>query len=110
MNRILTVCFALLIMISIITVSCDKDRDCASEPATYTAEMKAIIDAKCVTCHKVGGSAEALGIYTSYLSMTPNLDAIWKEVDEGRMPKGGKLSAEELDAFRCWQAAGFPEN
>jgi uncharacterized membrane protein len=95
-----------------LAVSCDKGNDCGDAPPTYTSEMKAIIDAKCVNCHKAGGSAESIGIYSTYNEMKPNFASSWQEVKAGRMPKGGgaKLTDAEKDAFECWQKAGFPEN
>jgi cytochrome c553 len=83
-----------------------------STPSTYNSNMKAIIDAKCVTCHKVGGTAEAIGVYSTYAGMQSNLEESWNQVDQGKMPKSGspQLTDAEKTAWECWKNAGFPEN
>jgi cytochrome c553 len=111
MKKNMLICLSLIVVTIAVFVACgSKERNCADEPATYTGEMKAIIDAKCATCHKAGGTAATIGIYTSYATMQPNLDASWEEVKAGRMPKGNKLTDAEKEAWECWQAANFPEN
>lgn len=94
--------------------ACGKDDnvDCTKYNSTYNSNMKAIIDAKCVTCHKVGGSAENEGDYSTYSKMKPHFSKAWSEVDAGSMPKSGspKLTDAEKEAFECWKNAGFPEN
>ncbi len=89
--------------------SCDKSDKCGDNPPTYDGELKAIIDAKCTTCHKAGGTAESVGIYSTYAEMKPHFAKSWEEVDAGRMPKTGSLTDAQKEAFECWQAAGFPE-
>jgi uncharacterized membrane protein len=96
-----------------IITSCNPDPklDCSTYNSTYNTNMKAIIDAKCVTCHKAGGSAESLGIYSTYAQMKPNFSKAWTEVDAGRMPQSGspKLTDKEKEAFECWKNGGFKE-
>ncbi len=89
--------------------SCDKGGDCDGTPPTYDGEMKAIIDSKCGNCHKVGGTAESSGVYTTYASMKPNFTQSWEEINAGRMPKTGSLTDAQKQAFECWKDAGFPE-
>ncbi len=93
--------------------SCGSDPalDCSTYNSTYNTNMKAIIDAKCVTCHKAGGSAESVGIYSTYALMKPNFSKAWEEIDAGRMPQSGspKLTDQEKEAFECWKNGGFKE-
>ena len=110
-TQFLGLVFALSGTVLFIT-SCDKSDNCGDTPPTYTSELKAIIDAKCVTCHKAGGAAESVGIYSTYNEMKPNFSKAWTEVSAGRMPQAGtpQLTEAEKDAFECWKNAGFPEN
>lgn len=103
----------MLLLVAILgSTSCDKAVNCDELNATYNNKMKAIIDAKCVTCHKLGGQAESVGIYTSYNSMKPNFESAWTQVNTGKMPPAGSpdLSSDEKDAFECWSNSNFPEN
>jgi hypothetical protein len=84
--------------------------DCDTLKSTYNSNMKGIIDAKCVTCHKAGGTAATIGIYTTYNDMKPFFNAAWDEVNADRMPKDGPLTDEQKNAWECWKNAGFPEN
>ncbi len=97
---------------ALMVTSCDKGDDCGDTPPTYNSEMKAIIDAKCVSCHKTGGPAESVGVYSTYASMKPYFEQSWKEIDAGRMPQAGfpQLTDAEKSAYECWKNAGFPEN
>lgn len=106
-----------LTLVAILTaISCTKEStstvDCNKYNSTYNSNMKAIIDAKCGTCHTAGGSAQFSGVYDSYADMKNGLDVMWLEIKEGRMPQPGStpLTAEEKEAFECWEKAGFPEN
>ena len=103
---------AALMMAIISSTACEKGVDCTELNATYDNKMKAIIDAKCVSCHKVGGTGAGVGIYTSYNSLKPNLEAAWNSVKTGQMPEAGspKLTDEEKDAWECWAGSNFPEN
>jgi hypothetical protein len=98
---------------SALITSCGSDPalDCSTINSTYNTNMKAIIDAKCATCHKAGGSAESLGIYSTYAEMKPNFEKAWEEIDKGRMPQKGspQLTDAEKEAFECWKNGGFKE-
>jgi uncharacterized membrane protein len=91
--------------------ACGKDDKCDGT-TTYNNKMKAIIDAKCTSCHKAGGTAESNGIYTSFSALQPKTSAMHdRAVNKREMPPAGapQLTNEERDAFNCWKEAGFPQ-
>lgn len=50
--------------------------------------------------------------YAEYDSLTPHFEHMYEAaVIEKEMPQAGapQLTQEELDAFECWEQAGFPE-
>ena len=92
-------------------------------PLTYHGQARAILDARCATCHQAGGAAPFPMIWEpTEWSSGP---AWWTEmamasVASGRMPPWSpepdcrplvgdrSLSAEELETLEAWQALGFP--
>lgn len=101
--------------------ACKKDDkvDCSKVTgATFTSnggKMQALLQNKCssVSCH--GGSGDGTQHWTysaEYNSLTPHFEHMYEAVViEKEMPQSGspQLTQEELDAFECWEQAGFPE-
>lgn len=113
--------FILLIIIPLIWITCTKDKlpdpnptmmDCDPTP-TYNVEIQTIVNNSCAipSCHVSGGNAP--GVYTSYAGMLAELNNGQMEsevIDQRDMPRPpGTLTAGELELFRCWLEAGFPE-
>ena len=97
--------------------------DCETIAATYNGLIKPIIDNNCALsgCHVNGGGGP--GVYTSYsgLSNYFNKNGLEKYVIDlkndanlGMPPNYSSgpqdLTTEELDIFKCWVKAGYPEN
>ena len=78
----------------------------------YIADIKPIIDSKCVTCHTTGASQ---GDFTSYAVVKAKVDngsfknRVFTIKD---MPPGGnpQLSEPELAKLKCWMDQGAPDN
>ncbi len=100
---------------------------CDSLMATYNTNLKDIIDASCAYtgCHDGGGTNGELGDFGSYGGMQPFFGTVQDRVVNLRsdpsvgMPPDRSVYGEsqkdnltdlELDIFKCWINAGFPEN
>lgn len=80
-------------------------------PVKYTADIKPIMDNSCVGCH-AAGSYKPL---TTYDQVKNNIDGIIDRIqrpngDPEKMPKGGSLSATQINMFIKWKADGLTEN
>ena len=95
------------------------DGDGTNAPLSYWADTKAIIDAKCVSCHVDGGIGPfALETWEQVEQWAPLLGS---EIAEGSMPpwppnascneyEGHRgLSTQEHDAMLSWIDADYPE-
>jgi hypothetical protein len=92
--------------------------DIITTKITFSKEISRLIDKRCATCHREGGSAFSL---MSYAEARPWAKAIKEEVLERRMPpweavKGfGEfrddrgLTAEEIETIAAWVEGGAPE-
>lgn len=78
-------------------------------PVSYAAQIRPIIENVCWNCHQQAGQQ---GFPHADLStdakVKENATRINTEVQAGRMPKGGSLSAAEKTAIAAWVAAGAP--
>lgn len=103
------------------TNACKKDAKLDYSKVTGTTftsndgTMQALLQNKCgsVTCHGAGGDgAQHWKYYAEYDSLTPHFEHMYEAVViQKEMPKAGapQLTQEELDAFECWEQAGFSE-
>lgn len=121
MKKKILLCFTMLLFSISIFNACkkestketDPDVDCTNVTANYNQHMKAIMDAKCCTCHSTGGEAEHHGIYTSYLAAKSEFPHCYEHaILEGEMPPSDapQLTQAEKDLWVCWKKAGYPEN
>lgn len=78
---------------------------------SFSGEIKPIIESACWACHKSEGQA---GFARADLStdekIKENATRINTEVQAGRMPMNGTLSAAEKAAIAAWVAEGAPIN
>ncbi len=84
---------------------------CDTIAATYTSNVKAILDAKCATSSCHGGPQGP--VFTDYSQTNSNSARIGiRAIDQQTMPPSfmPQLTNEELDILKCWRDAGFPEN
>ena len=87
-----------------------------STAITYTKNIKSIIDANCVSCHKSSGSASfrPLTTYAEVKAAVENaqlLDRIQlQNGQQGIMPQGGRMSQTNIDLIIKWNTDGLKEN
>ena len=74
---------------------------------SFATNVKPIIDANCIGCHGVGGNSPNL---TSYALVSASASSVKGAVVSGRMPQGGSLTQEEIDAIACWVDSGALDN
>lgn len=92
--------------------------DVISTKITWTREISRLVGARCVVCHREGGTAFSL---ETYAAARPWAKAIRDEVLSRRMPPWGavrgfgdfagdiSLSQEEMDTIAQWVEGGAPE-
>jgi len=120
MKKIKAVCSALVVVLA--TMSCSGGGDDSPAPApggggtgtnpTYTANIKAIIDGNCVSCHGPGGEQSSHPLQT-YEQVSARASDIKERIEKPAgdpmvMPKGGKLSQANIDLINKWIANGMP--
>ncbi|WP_268847361.1 c-type cytochrome [Flavobacterium aestivum] len=123
MRKIKTICSALVLALSVMSCSGgdDSPSDTTAPPTgggttvtnpTYSANIKAIIDGNCVSCHGPGGenSDHPLQTYEQVSARASDIkERIGKPVgDPLKMPKGGSLSQANIDLINKWIANGMP--
>lgn len=112
------VIFTLAISLAAITIACEsRTYEEISEnkpiilPVKYTTDIKPIMDNNCIGCHSAG-SFKPLATYDQVKN---NIDGILDRIqrangDPQKMPKGGSLSATQINIFIKWKADGLTEN
>jgi len=91
--------------------------DCDGSTPTYTADIKAIIDASCATsgCHDATTMADGRDLTTyakvSTDSKNSNFLGSIQQLDQyTAMPIGSpKLSDAQIETISCWVQGGSPE-
>jgi uncharacterized membrane protein len=84
--------------------------------ATYSDNVKTIIDGNCVSCHSSGGAASfrPLTTFTEVKAAVENKDLlgrIQKQTGQsGIMPQGGRMSQSNIDLVVKWSTDGLKEN
>lgn len=98
----------------ILSVSCSREKldpVCDGTEATYTDDVKSIIDNSCAKsgCH---GSGSGRGDFTSYAGLQPYLDNGVFESEvliQQSMPRGGSLSQADINTIQCWLENSYAE-
>lgn len=86
-------------------------------PATYSGNVKSIIDNNCLACHgtvPANGAPMSLTTFQNVKDAVANRGLIGRissdESTSGHMPLGGpRLPQNLIDIIIQWQADGFPE-
>jgi hypothetical protein len=106
-----------IISSAILLIACESrtyeeisDNTPIAENVTYNKDVKAIIDANCVSCHSPGVQA-----LTNYTEVKNNIDIIIDRIsrsngDPLKMPQGGSLSPTQVNIITKWKADGLSEN
>lgn len=113
----------LLILLSIILTSCYNDSEdglfpmeaidgskCDSSVYTYSAVIKPMIDANCISCHSGGGT-----VLKTYNDISSQANLIYSTITHASgyqaMPQGSsKLDDCTIKQFEKWMKAGKPNN
>lgn len=99
---------AVIIFLGIILISCKKNKTitCNGTDATYNANVKTIINANCTGsgCHPSYSS------YSGIKNVLDNGAFNSKVIEQKTMPKGKRLSDDELSILKCWVDGGYKEN
>ncbi|MBL7813606.1 MAG: hypothetical protein JNL70_01285 [Saprospiraceae bacterium] len=102
-------------------VQCTKDSvdtvTCTGTTPTYTADIKAIMDASCAIsgCHNASSKADGYDLSTyagtsSAAGKNAFLGSVQHKSGYDAMPKGGsKLSDATLTKIACWVQNGTPQ-
>lgn len=81
---------------------------------TYTANVKSIIDANCISCHASGSGNRTLETYTQVKDAvlhTDLLDRIQKQNGmPGQMPQTGRMPQDKINIILQWNTDGLLEN
>lgn len=77
---------------------------CTGGTATYTANVKSIIDSKCVSCHSGYSS------YAGLSGIIGNGQFKTHVLTDQDMPKDGSLTQDQINTIQCWVNAGYPQN
>lgn len=82
-----------------------------TETVKYTADVKPIMDANCLSCH----GATTFKPYTNYAQVKANIDIILERIqrptgDPQKMPQGSSLSQTQINTILKWKADGLQEN
>lgn len=96
--------------------SCSSDNEEDMGPSngdiTYKANIKPIIDARCIQCHKnppVNNAPMSLLTYQNVKNSVSNQGLIG-QVESGAMPpSGSNLTTAQVKAIKDWQSGGFKE-
>ncbi|MCP1298167.1 hypothetical protein REB14_05280 [Chryseobacterium sp. ES2] len=108
----------LVLSSAIILMACDSrtyeeisDNTPITAPVKYTADVKPIMDNSCAGCHSAGSFKPLV----TYDQVKNNIDGILDRIqrpngDPEKMPKGGSLSAAQINMFIKWKADGLNEN
>ena len=74
---------------------------------SFINDVKPIMDARCLSCHGVGGNFPELKNYTE---VSNHATMVKNEVASGRMPKGAALTAAQIKSIVDWVDEGALDN
>lgn len=114
---ILQSAFVLGLIVILTSCSNDNNDDMTPDPPnntteiTYTKNVKAIIDSKCLSCHKnppINSAPMALTSFNDVKNSTQTRGLI-NRIKDGTMPPDGTLTATQIKTIEDWQEGGYIE-
>ncbi len=76
------------------------------DEVTYNGKIKGLLGAKCVSCHKPGGTPPDVSTYKA--AKASGEDSL-RTIEDGSMPTSKPLPEPDQAAFKAWVTAGYPE-
>ncbi|WP_228441127.1 hypothetical protein [Chryseobacterium phosphatilyticum] len=110
--------YLLIISLAAVVIACESrtyeeisDNTPITAPVNYITDVKPIMDNNCMGCHSAGSFKP----FATYNQVKNNIDGILDRIqrpngDQEKMPKGGSLSATQINIFIKWKADGLTEN
>jgi hypothetical protein len=74
---------------------------------TYTNDIKPLLAANCTSCHS-GSNASGGVDLSSYAGVKARASVANSEIQGGKMPPTGPLSAANKQLFQSWVSQGTP--
>ncbi|MCB9189910.1 MAG: hypothetical protein H6600_08775 [Flavobacteriales bacterium] len=103
-RRLFTYSAIMIGSLSLISGSCEKKEiSCNDTVSTYETNIKPIIDANCIGCHK------KFSTYAGLQSIINNGEFEHEVLVKRSMPQGKSLTMEELVSIKCWLDNGAAE-
>jgi mono/diheme cytochrome c family protein len=89
----------------------DYPMSCPTPVPSYAAEVQAIFQAKCATCHAPGGQRSESPL-TTWLQIQSRLSTVVQWTNDCRMPPVGApaLTSDERKAMLGWFVCNAPNN
>ena len=99
----------LALLLSFLFVSCisNVEEQLEEMKVSYLNKVKPILEARCLSCHGVGGNFPDI---SSYEKVKQHAASVQEEVASGRMPKGGPLTAAQIKSIVDWVDEGALDN
>ncbi|MEO5776107.1 MAG: cytochrome c [Flavobacterium sp.] len=105
----------LVALVGVLIVSCDSTTVQEIQPVvtnpTYNSNIKAIMSAKCVSCHSSNGQNPALTNYAEVKDAIENgsLECRIQNDCGAIMPPSGKMPQVFIDMINNWKVQGYVE-
>lgn len=103
--------YIITILVIFTFISCEynveetQEINCSTD-VSFINTIKPIIDTKCLECHN-GNQFPDL---RTYQGISTNAERVKNETFARRMPLGGTLTTEEIEAIFCWVESGALNN
>ena len=99
----------LALLLSFLFVSCisNVEEQLEEMKVSYLNKVKPILEARCLSCHGVGGNFPDI---SSYEKVKQHAASVQEEVASSRMPKGGPLTAAQIKSIVDWVDEGALDN
>lgn len=122
MKQFFFAAFLLLFLAAITQTACfyDNEQDlygngnqCDTTALSYSADIRPILDANCISCHAPGGEQEGspLVTYDDVVKYTADRNIVDRTNGTGSlMPPEGKMNDCNVSYIEAWVNAGAPNN
>ena len=122
-QRFLAIPFAIVLSIGFQACASEKEEvlfppinACDTTGVSFSAEVKPIIDAHCLSCHSLSAATASVVLeqYSDYAPYTLTSNRLVNSIDYNdpllKMPPPGKLPDCDIAKIRNWVSSGAPNN